>query len=127
MTGKLRDTGCAFWIGYRRETEPRYGVFSIKRTPHPAHRIAWAIAHGRSVPRGMAVVHTCTNKQCVSPGHLALKRLTDGLGRPRTFDWKVALRLLKAGRTQTSVAKELGVSQSTVSRVWVDYITRTSY
>lgn len=37
-----------------------------------AHRIAWSIAHGKSVPAGMRVLHSCGEKPCCNPDHLYL-------------------------------------------------------
>jgi hypothetical protein len=34
------------------------------------HRIAWELANGRQVPKGMDVCHTCDNPPCCNPAHL---------------------------------------------------------
>jgi hypothetical protein len=122
----MRANGCRFWLATTRVRGPKYGVFSYEGTAQPAHRIAWMISHRRDIPTGMAVTHACDNPQCVRSRHLRLKRIHEDGGRPRTFDWAKAVRLVRNGHTQLSAAEKLGVSQSAVSRAWQDHITRTS-
>jgi hypothetical protein len=35
-----------------------------------AHRVGWALAHGRPVPEGKIIRHLCNNPVCQNPAHL---------------------------------------------------------
>jgi hypothetical protein len=61
--------GCLLWTGMLNEGG--YGV-TFDKGPTAAHRVAWELAHGRRVPRGKVVRHTCPRKNCVAAGHLVL-------------------------------------------------------
>jgi hypothetical protein len=58
---------CHMWMGPFHGNG--YGLFQLDGRPHPAHRIAYTIAHGY-VPSGLVIDHLCANKWCVNPSHL---------------------------------------------------------
>jgi hypothetical protein len=64
------DTGCHEWKGAIRGSS-NYGAIKIGGKPHYAHRVAWELEHGE-IPKGMNVLHTCDNPNCVNPDHLEL-------------------------------------------------------
>lgn len=51
-----------------------YGQKSVriagKVTTQYAHRAAWEQHHGRPLPKGMTVDHTCVTPTCIEPTHL---------------------------------------------------------
>lgn len=70
--GRGDDGECWLWLG--ASNRGGYGVFNIPRIrpgPLAAHRVAYAVAHGR-LPAGRVVMHICDNPPCVNPTHLRL-------------------------------------------------------
>lgn len=65
----IPETGCHWWTG--AVTYRGYGKFSIKNQSYSSHRVAYALARGLD-PRGLLVRHSCHNKLCCNPDHLAL-------------------------------------------------------
>jgi len=59
---------CYYWTG--RRLQSGYGIFTIGGKHYYAHRVAWAVAHGRDVPPGKMVTHTCHCPSCIRPEHL---------------------------------------------------------
>ncbi len=49
-----------------------YGVVSFLSKKSRAHRVAWELAHGESIPENLLIRHLCKpkNKLCVAPNHL---------------------------------------------------------
>lgn len=37
-----------------------------------AHILAWELVHGRKVPAGLMVMHSCNNPPCCNPKHLSV-------------------------------------------------------
>lgn len=72
-------TGPRKWFGHGSINHSVDGI----RYHYPAHRIAWERAHGRSIPDGMVVRHSCDNPPCVNPAHLELGTQADNV-RDRT-------------------------------------------
>lgn len=71
-----------FWRRVARRGESECWEWSGSRHPHGhgyvvlrgkvsyAHRKAWELANGRTVPAGMSVCHKCDNPPCCNPAHL---------------------------------------------------------
>jgi hypothetical protein len=96
-----------------------------------AHRVAWALSHGKPPPKKYFVLHSCDNPPCVNPKHLRLGTPADNTrdwversrpGRARPGQRKLSggdiadLReLRREGKTVKELAGMFGVAPSTVS------------
>lgn len=127
-------TGCVPWM--RGTDSNGYGKINScdDRGVLRAHSMALELKLGRRLDKKEVARHTCDFTGCVNKDHLKVGSQKDNsrdmVARGRSRGQKhtdapkqVALRkrafaLLAEGRTQTSVAKELGVSRPTISR-WV--------
>lgn len=121
---------CWPWTAY--VTPLGYGRFGVRGGPTGAHRVSYEIAHGEH-PSVLFVCHRCDNRRCVNPGHLFLgdarvnhddmvakgrrvNHIGERHGRAKLTDAQARLILsLKGARTQTSLASEFGVTQTTIS------------
>lgn len=114
-----------------------YDPFTKQRYPRAryeyAHRIAWALHHGRWPEESMVVRHTCDNPACCNPEHLIEGTQKQNVGdRSERSDWQTARKLtpeqVRYARTtpkpQLEVARELSVSQMTISRIRANKIYR---
>lgn len=129
---------CWEWLGAK--TAFGYGKMAFRgRKTVGAHRVSWMIHFG-DIPEGMSVLHECDNPHCVHPAHLFLGTQKDNMrdavkkGRFRrnapsqkgernsqarltVKQVRRAKRLRADGWRQRDIAKDLGVSQSQVSRI----------
>jgi hypothetical protein len=72
------DDSCWIWVGALRDD----GRGRIKVNGHEerAHRVAWELLNGRSLPRGKRLRQECGHPQCVRHWHL---ECTDATGDNR--------------------------------------------
>lgn len=132
-------TGCWLWTGSRDKAgyalANRWMLRQGKWRSILAHRLSYSIFNGE-IPPTMHVLHSCDNPRCVSPSHLTIGTHTDNMrdkarkGRCPKFDGsgnpsakltdknvRDIRRMLSEGKTQTSIAKMFGMSQSTISLI----------
>lgn len=131
------NSGCWLWTGSLGGGD--YGVVHTKNGCQKAHRVAWQLRHG-PIPRGMRVLHRCDTPICVNPDHLFLGTQADNVadmvakGRhkppkpqlgsinPQAVLTEAQARWVKmavkeSGHSQREIARMLGVSPMTVSRI----------
>ena len=122
---------CWEWQGHR---EPNgYGVlrYSVaSKLQIKAHRVSYELHYG-PILDGLFVCHVCDNRCCVNPAHLFAGTDKDNYddmvakGRqnpafsPKISDaeYIVILGLHKAGMNNADIARQYGVSWSTIARV----------
>ena len=136
-------SGCWNWVGAKKQCRRgthRYGWFFYERGPIAAHRAAWMLFNG-SIPVDSVVCHKCDNPSCVNPDHLFIGTQKENVedmiqkGRKcmeisvRKSDGKPVRAILDAatiqqikamretGRSQQSIADEIGVSQGCISQL----------
>jgi hypothetical protein len=127
-------TGCWVWLkaissGYGGITYRRGG----KKRTRRAHVVYWERVHG-PVPYGYELDHVCHNpatckggsecqhRRCVNPDHLRLATHAENSrrGSHARFTLTEALvirRRMEAGERNADLAREYGVSPSTMSRI----------
>lgn len=135
---KTTPDSCWDWKGCKDRNG--YGAFSLRHKRFFAHRVSYLIYH-KIDPLKLKVCHKCDNPPCVNPNHLFLgtdaenvaDRVRKGrpgaresspettargakIGSSKLNDDKVTsiLSKLKAGESIKKVAKEFGVSFSTI-------------
>lgn len=133
---------CWPWL---RSPNHGYGRFKIARlTSAHAHRIVWALEHGRD-PGELVVRHRCDNPICCNPAHLELGTHADNMadkvarGRCRTGDQSGTnnpraliseeqladiVARLKRGESNVSIASRLPIGHSMVSKIRVGLMWR---
>lgn len=130
---------CWLWTG--ATTHGGYGVISKGRAIEGdlrAHVLAYELTHGK-VPDGMNVCHTCDNPPCVRPDHLFLgtqkDNVLDAIAKGRQINPPIKrgeehgmVKLtaaqviqireeLKAGNSQTDIARRYNVTQAAISLI----------
>lgn len=132
-----KTDGCWLWHGAHQSNG--YGSVTFRGRRTSAHRQAWELANGASVPTGMCVMHSCDNRSCCRPSHLSVgtthDNVTDCLSKGRFNQTALARgeeqglhKLTKVqvldirrrsadGERSRVLASEHGVSKATVNRI----------
>lgn len=128
------------WEWQRATNQFGYGTLTVDGRRIYAHRLAFELYAGMSIPFGMHVCHRCDNPRCINPDHLFLGTRSDNMrdcfAKGRSSVKPVSLigernpaaklngddvakirEMLKSGSSQLSVARRFGVSQSQVSNI----------
>lgn len=74
-----KTDGCWVWRGSTSGRGVRYGALRRNGVTKRAHRVAWEIASGATIPDGMLVCHRCDFGLCVRPSHLFLGTHQDNM------------------------------------------------
>jgi hypothetical protein len=123
-------TGCWNWTDYK--DRGGYGEMKFNGTGWKAHRVS-VLLDGRD-PEGQCVLHACDNPKCVNPNHLRLgtqkENIDDMVKRDRQTkgsnvhcaklteaDIPVIRDLLSQGVSQKDIAKQFGVSATTIAHI----------
>lgn len=114
------NSGCWLWEwGTTTAGYGSYGIPGTRKTRY-AHREMFERTHGYA-PK--VVRHLCHNPTCVNPDHLVGGTQTDNMhdlsrkeGRTVITD-EIVGRIRNHTGNQTALARELGIAQSTVSRI----------
>jgi HNH endonuclease len=128
------DDGCWPWVGPRNKRG--YGHWKFHGKTRKATRIMWEIFNG-PIQNNLHVLHKCDNPSCVNIGHLFLGTHSDNMrdcvskGRHNPPDqngenhsgaklnWEKVnyIRAQLPHRSHSSLAREIGISRSVVTRI----------
>lgn len=122
---KMMESGCHEWQSTLHRDG--YGKFWLETGQVQAHRVAYQI-HKGEIPDDKWVLHTCDNRKCVNPEHLYLgtpkQNAKDMHDRARFVGrTKYGIEIVEKakamyaeGLSQQSIADELGIHQTTISK-----------
>ncbi len=67
---RLGKDECWEWIGAGATTKHGYGRIRADGRMRQITHVAWELTHGKPVPSGLVMRHSCDNPLCVNPHHL---------------------------------------------------------
>lgn len=120
---------CWLWMAAK---SGGYGQIGYARKLIKAHRVSWEIFRGK-IKNNLCVLHKCDNPSCVNPDHLFLGTQKDnaidrskknrggnlkGIANGRSkLNHNQVIAIRKRVESNSSVAKEFGISPSQVSKI----------
>ncbi len=127
------------WEWQRHRNNHGYGKLTINGHGYYAHRLAYELSKG-PIPKSLDVMHECDNPACINPDHLVVgtrsKNMADchargrsrmpnprmrgesnGASKLRASDVPIIRQMLREGRTQATIARQFGVSQTAISAI----------
>jgi hypothetical protein len=115
-------TGCWNWNG-ALSSQGDYPGFSDGGRFVYAYRLSYSLANG-PIEAGFAVHHTCGNRTCINPGHLAAMSRQEHRALHaqeyraiRVIKGRVYQRLRECGMAACEIASMIGNSANTVRRL----------
>jgi len=129
------DTPCIEWKGYKNFKG--YGVTCVKGKPRKVHRLEWEKHNGR-IPPDLCILHHCDNPACYNIEHLFIGTKGDnnrdrhmkgrsaggappgethGLHKLTEEGVREIRRLIEAGNTDVSIAKQYGVTTGCIRSI----------
>lgn len=128
------------WIWKLARNNHGYGTLTVNGRRWYAHRLAFELGNGKSIPYGLHICHRCDNPACINPEHLFLGTRSDNMrdcvNKGRNVPARISFKgetnpssklskedvadircLLRDGLTQQVIADRFGVSQSSVSHI----------
>lgn len=118
---RIPECGCWIWIG--ATTNRGYGTIDVNGKSRAAHRISYLL-HNGSLPSELDICHRCDTPSCVNPYHLfsgtTKDNMDDAVNKKRSIRKLSEIQILKIrndNRVQYIIAKENGVSSTTISEI----------
>lgn len=119
------DDGCLIWVGAIKSSG--YGNLRFNGSTWMAHRVSYHLSNG-PIPPSKRVLHSCDVRACVEPKHLragtARANSREMVARRRyrgpaklSPEQRALVIAACESRSQSAVAAEFRVSQTTVSNI----------
>jgi hypothetical protein len=125
------NSGCLLWL--HGLTAAGYARLRVNGVEVYAHRLAWELANGQSIPTGMCVCHKCDVPSCINPDHLFIGTHADNMADMARKGRKVQVRgeaiggakltaenvreLRAAVGTRREIAARFGISTSHLDKI----------
>jgi hypothetical protein len=120
---------CMLWP--RSTNSWGYGAVYDQGRMRGAHVVAWEKRHGRKVPKGKCVLHTCDVRTCVNPDHLYLgtkaRNSLDMVERGRSargtkngrakFNPDTILQVFRDPGAHSAIGRQFSMSRRQVSQI----------